>query len=487
MSHVDTVPPGGGRGTAWGLGIVLFLAYMANGRLVGSYDTVPAQLLPIALIRGDGPFLDRFEKQVVVDAERHTADYATRSRGHIVSRYPLAPALVVVPLTWPQVLVLDRLRPGWDRIDADRYVPILAKTSQAILAALVGVVLFLVLRRLGLGRVAVPTALAAGLGSSLWSVGSQAPWQHGAAALMLSTAVWLLLPRPATRWRLVLAGAAAGVLVACRSIDVVFAAAITLSVAWRSRRDLAWFLPAPVLIGVALVAYNLHFFGALEGGQKALEAGHPEMHGVVGTWTGNLLEGGAGTLVSPSRGLLVYTPWIALAVILVPKIAGRIGEHALVVSVLGAVVPYGFLLAKYSCWWGGYSFGPRFWTDAIPPLAILLGYALDWAVERSRPARIGFGATIAFSVGVQLIGAFYYPSSWNHEPIDVDHAHARLWDWRDNELTRCLSMGVHPAGYRFRSSSAHASAIGISRPAGQKPRVFSVPWLARPGTDRARR
>jgi hypothetical protein len=487
MRNEGGAEPGGGRGTALGLGVVLFLAYMANGRMIGGVDTVPAQLLPIALIRGDGPFLDRFERQVTVDAERHTANFVTRSRGHIVSRYPVAPALLVVPMTWPQVLLLDRIRPGWERIDPDHYVVILAKTSQAILAALLGVMLFLVLRGVGLGRVAVPTALAAGLGSSLWSVGSQAPWQHGAAALMLTTAVWLLLPRPVSRGRLVLAGLAAGLLVACRSIDVVFAAAITFWVAWQNRRDLAWFLPAPLLIGIALVGYNLYFFGALEGGQKALEAGHPEMHGVEGTLTGDPLLGGAGTLLSPSRGLLVFTPWIALVVVLLPRVAARIKSHSLIVWLLAAVVPYGLLLAKYSCWWGGCSFGPRFWTDAIPPLAILLGFVLDWAVERSRPARIGLGAAIAFSVGVQLIGVFYYPSSWNRAPTEVDHDHQRLWDWRDSELTRCLAEGIHPARYRFWSDAAHCSALGAARPPGHRPRGFSIPWLARQTASGVRR
>jgi hypothetical protein len=47
-----------------------------------------------------------------------------------------------------------------------------------------------------------------------------------------------------------------------------------------------------------------------------------------------------------------------------------------------------------------------------------------------------------FSFGVQLIGAFCYPSSWEKSPVDVDLHHERLWDWRDNELTRCLAEGV---------------------------------------------
>jgi hypothetical protein len=46
--------------------------------------------------------------------------------------------------------------------------------------------------------------------------------------------------------------------------------------------------------------------------------------------------------------------------------------------------------------------------------------------------------TIAFSIAVQVVGAFCYPSTWNGQPRSVDLNHERLWDWRDTELSRCL-------------------------------------------------
>src|SRR5205085_5056713 len=98
---------------------------------------------------------------------------------------------------------------------------------------------------------------------------------------------------------------------------------------------------------------------------------------------------------------------------------------------LCALVPYLLVLSMYWCWWGGWSFGPRFWTDAIPLFAILLGASLDWARVRCRPAFWALAAAIVFSVAVQAIGAFCYPSSWNSSPVNVDDHPERLWDWRD--------------------------------------------------------
>ena len=42
------------------LGLILFGVYLANGREIGSDDTEPTRLLTYALMRGDGPYLDRF-------------------------------------------------------------------------------------------------------------------------------------------------------------------------------------------------------------------------------------------------------------------------------------------------------------------------------------------------------------------------------------------------------------------------------------------
>jgi hypothetical protein len=45
--------------------VCLFAIYLANGREIGSGDTVPAKYLTLALLRGDGFYLDRYHKEVL--------------------------------------------------------------------------------------------------------------------------------------------------------------------------------------------------------------------------------------------------------------------------------------------------------------------------------------------------------------------------------------------------------------------------------------
>jgi hypothetical protein len=103
------------------------------------------------------------------------------------------------------------------------------------------------------------------------------------------------------------------------------------------------------------------------------------------------------------------------------------------------LIPYLTILSKYSVWWGGHCFGPRYWTDVIPLFAILFAYGLDWMLARSRVWVTISVMTVIFSIAVQLIGAFCYPSTWNFQPQNVDLHHERLWDWRDTELSRSLN------------------------------------------------
>ncbi|HVS38113.1 MAG TPA: hypothetical protein VMS17_21320 [Gemmataceae bacterium] len=478
------------------LGVLLFLVYIANGRSLFSGDTIPASQLPTLLLHGHGVFLDRYynyappfheifahgevmdgvrlERYYVFDPRTVGAGtlgllaspagpapltaaaalnpnqveelpyYVSFKHGHIVSRYPLAPPLLALPLEAPQVFALDLFAPGWDRDPAEALAFELgiAKITAACIGALTGVTLFALLRGLGLGWLSWPAVLAAALGSELWCVGSEAMWQHGPAALFLTLAMLLLLPEQPSRRRLCLAGLATALLVCCRALDVVYAAAIVLGVLWCWPRKAIWFLPFPLVLGGLLLAYNIWLFGTPSGGQDELEAYNPLFRQVAGVWTGNVWDGATGSLFSPNRGLFVFSPWALLALLALPFTWGRLRKKPVLLLLIGAFAVNVAMLAKYSSWWGGCCFGPRFLTDATPVLAVPLGLALMWAWPRRRVFFGCFGAAIVLSILIQAIGAFLYPSRYNIDPDYIDHQDQRhrLWDWTDGELGQCLHV-----------------------------------------------
>ena len=412
----------------WCAGV--YFIYLANGREIGSGDSVPAKYLSCALIRGDGFYLDRYERDVLKWWPHPTMPYyVTLVDRHYVSRYPIGPALLALPFTIPQVLVLDRTHPGWETSEPDWFDTI-CKRSAAAITTLAALALLAVLRKLGLGRVAWLAATAAALGSSLWSTASQTLWQHGPAALMLTSLILLLWPENPSRWRFFAAGVTAAMLVCCRPIDLAFAVVTAFWVTIRHPRGLIWFLPPAAVIGAAPIGYNRAYLGAAAGYYSTFDAA------TFGTpW----YEGLQGTLLSPSHGLFVFSPWTLVAFAYLPFAVFQLRRATLLPWLLATLGAHALLISTFSCWWAGLCFGPRYWTEVIPLLAVVLGMALHWAKTRCKPVFVLSLVLIAISTGVEILGAFVYPSSWQDPPPDFDGTTHRFWDWSDNELTRCLA------------------------------------------------
>jgi hypothetical protein len=446
VPNESSVPSNVTRGhtlTAIALGLFFASVYLANGRGVAGGDIDPATFMPIALVHGDGPFLDRFP--FVFGRRGEATHAATWSRGHVVSRYPIAPAVIAVPFTALQMAYLDAVRPGWERQHVHFFAVFMAKTSHALLTAALGALLYILCLQLGVGgSFALLAAVAGALGSSLWSIASQGAWQHGPAALGLTATLCLLKMEKTSSLRLVAAGLAAAFMVASRSFTLMFALAfagwVVSTYRWRA---LPFFL-FPVLLGGATLLYNLMYFGTLSGGQAQLEALHPLYHGVQGTWTGSLWKGALGTLFSPNRGFFIFTPWALWALALLPLVGVR-SLPSLLKWQLAALIVCALMLSKYSCWWAGWSFGPRFWTDTLPLWTALLGITGQAAWQKARWLLVPAVSFVLVAMGMHGMGAYGYPSSWNGHPKNVDLAHSRLWDWEDTELSRIRKEGKLPS------------------------------------------
>ncbi len=102
--------------------------------------------------------------------------------------------------------------------------------------------------------------------------------------------------------------------------------------------------------------------------------------------------------------------------------------------------------ASYVVWWGGHTYGPRYLLDLLPLLVPLAAHGASRLQGRIAAGLVG--AAIAWSVAVAALGAFCYPNGqWNVDPLDVDRAHQRLWDWSDNEIARCWEAGPSPQNF----------------------------------------
>src|SRR5271156_4768774 len=98
------------RGSGWLTALVLlvflFFVYLSNGREIGTDDTWSATLLPLYILRGEGIYLED-RNNVPLPKNAQLPFVWTKSHGHVVTLYPIAPAVVAVPFVAVQVAVWD--------------------------------------------------------------------------------------------------------------------------------------------------------------------------------------------------------------------------------------------------------------------------------------------------------------------------------------------------------------------------------------------
>ncbi|HXJ35105.1 MAG TPA: hypothetical protein VMS22_13825, partial [Candidatus Eisenbacteria bacterium] len=154
-------------------------------------------------------------------------------------------------------------------------------------------------------------------------------------------------------------------------------------------------------------------------------------------------QGLAGHLVSPNRGLFVFTPILVFSLWGMAAAFGSRSPHAalyrtLAVGIVVYWVMISFLARK---WWAGWSFGPRHLAEIVPLLVVLLVPAIDAFRTSSRSVQLAIAplaaATFLWSLFVAVHGATSpAPLYWNASPANVDQHPERVWDWRDMQILR---------------------------------------------------
>ncbi len=145
-------------------------------------------------------------------------------------------------------------------------------------------------------------------------------------------------------------------------------------------------------------AYNLLRFGSvLETGYQ--QAGVTDFHLLyMGT-------GIPGLLLSTSRGLIWYAPFV----ILVPPglwMGWQTGQRVrLAVTAMQAGIVL-LLYSSYAIWWGGLNWGPRFLVPLMPALTLLAMPTLSWLTDgRLSAGRIAVGLILLVSTVTQFLAS----------------------------------------------------------------------------------
>ncbi len=452
-----------------------------NTLAIQSEDTIPAMFLPVNIIK-EGTFYADSYYQMIIQKYPHPDDKKydkgltpfyfrkivkedpTKScvgegctlETHYISAFPvmtglmslpvyLIPVLAGMPVTWENLILLSHL-------------------CASLIMALSGGFFYLLLKKLVDDKKAILLTTLYLFGTVNFAMISQSLWQHGAVQLFTVLSLLFLLKSRDLRGiglsdnigggdvivkskrsygNLVLSGFFLGLAVLARPTAgillpyfVILAIYLWNSETLESRLSFGMlfsivktkviFLVGLIPAVVFFIWYNATYFVDLGNQGYANQVGSnwltPFPWGFLGLW------------LSPSKGLLIYSPIFIFSIVgaylALRKSAWR--QNLIYLVFLSIVLTHTLILGAWKHWYGGYSFGYRMASDIIPFLILLLiPYFKSSLYNRTK--RLFYGAIIA-SILIEFMGLAFFDGIW-HGTYDKGFWHQEwLWSIQNSEV-----------------------------------------------------
>ena len=327
------------------------------------------------------------------------------------------------------------------------------KIAASFITALSAIFLYMSLKNLFSKKTALLCTLIYAFATNTWAISSQSLWQHGAVELFLAILIYLVVmnEKQENQNNFFLMGVVSGLFIFGRPPDSILLLPVLYYVFIHNNTEKMYYVCAVILVSLPFALYNFYFFNNVFGGYISNTSGFG--------FHFDALYRFLGLLISPNRGLLIFSPVCLLAIFGISGIRKFPSKHmqyffiVMAISVVCQIILYSFFIA----WWGGHCYGPRFLTGMLPFFMIFLAIFFDtfqkttWTKKNIRKYFI-LAIIIIFicwSVFVQIVGAFYSPNgSWNTSP-NIDENTHRLWDWNDLQILRSFWAGPCPNGIWF--------------------------------------
>jgi hypothetical protein len=271
-------------------------------------------------------------------------------------------------------------------------------------------------------------------------------WQHGPSLLFLSAGIACLVSE---RTRLIgFAGFCFGLAVFNRPSNAVFIAPVWIYLLIKHPQSVIKFSIAAALPLLAMEWYSWTHWGSLLslGQGHRFIAGHHGPHETYFNLSNGFLQGITGTLLSPNRGLFIFSPFLVASFLLAicfvtrPAYLSEYEQQILIPLAIGAGLHL-IVYSSWSVWWGGWSFGYRLLIEMLPSLMLLTAVAWEKWIVGHRWRITAFLLLTLWSVYVNFLGAYFYPSGWNKD-ADIDRHPMRCWSIKDSELSRLHRMFI---------------------------------------------
>ncbi len=419
---------------------VWFFIWQTHARspVVNSTDSVWSLYTARSLIEEGNLNLDEYKDEI-----KRLDKFGVRiKRKHYYNYFPYTTSLFAVPLVYfadrapmlagyvlPGCGVLRKYEEAKTTLPPSLFARLpLERAAASFVVACIGVVLLFI----ALEKLSLPWALAVvfslSFGTSLWSVASRGLWQHGPGILLTSASILLLLKAEKNSWLAGFAGATAAIAYTIRPTNSLSLLFFGLYVAWRHPQALVRFAVYAGIVLTVFVLVNIECFAALLPPYFL-----PKHIGATALFSAAHWQAIAANLVSPSRGLLVMSPFFIFGFAWLVRDILRKKASSLEVCCFAVIVAHLLLVSTFDVWWAGHSFGPRFMSDVLGHAGLVLICGLGRRVEKlSWITGVGLALTILCAIYFHSRGARNFETQrWTIHPNNIDQNPQRIWNWRD--------------------------------------------------------
>ena len=365
-------------------------------------------------------------------------DYRLRLvNGHIYSYYPIATPLLITPIVWLINKIYPIIYPTNFYSYLAQHAPNThtAKIEKLIASgfvALSAILIYLIGRRyLGVLKSLLLTFIFA-FSTSMWSTASRALWQHGPSVLFLSVALYLLLRAREKPVYIPWIGLILGYAYLIRPTNSIEVAFFGLYILLNYRKYFLLYIFGILTVLLPYIISNWILY------RNLFPPYSYQLFERFSTLNG-FLEALAGTLISPARGLFIFSSIFIFSVYgaFLSVKQNHISIANLDLYLIGILLSHWVITSLFEDWGGAWSIGPRYFVDVIPFfIYFLIPVFLDNLL--TKPAwKYIFITTVLISTLIQFHSSTsIYPFMWNGKPQALVDAPERKWDWGDLQFLR---------------------------------------------------
>lgn len=366
---------------------------------------------------------------------------------HVYNYFPIGVSIIALPFVFVGEYVFELalvINPdlktklqekGFTLINVTNYYYVVEYFIASLIVAICACLTFLIARRfLNVNQALVLTFVFA-FCTSLWSVAGRALWMHGPLMLCLLITIYLLTKEEISVKNVISLGMLLAFSFIIRPTGLIFFSCILLYFFLVNKRYAIIYLSSGLVIFVFFFILNYSIYGTLFSPYYQYY-----VNILSGTGYPNFFEALAGNLFSPGKGLLIFSPVLIFSAIGLYIKIKRKEFSKLDFSLLLIFVSYYIAISLVTKWWDGWSYGPRYISDALPVLIFFMIPYLQHSefFKQKKALSFVFIILLLISFFIHTKGALSTKVwvEWNSKPEDVDNRPERMWDWKDPPFLR---------------------------------------------------